>query len=103
MPKVEIIQEKEGAIAHFICPGCCGVHAQYIRPYRNAVGASWDWNGGIESPTFTPSIYAKTEYTEPGRSPKVCHSFVTNGWIRFLGDCTHDLAGQSLELPEITD
>lgn len=30
----------------------------------------------------------------------VCHSFVTDGKIRFLNDCTHDKAGQILDLPE---
>ena len=30
----------------------------------------------------------------------VCHSFVTDGRIQFLGDCTHSLAGQTVDLPE---
>jgi len=34
---------------------------------------------------------------------QVCHSFVTDGRIQFLGDCTHNLAGQTVDLPEITD
>jgi hypothetical protein len=29
-----------------------------------------------------------------------CHSFVTNGKIQFLADCTHKLAGQTVELPD---
>lgn len=32
----------------------------------------------------------------------VCHSFVTAGRIEFLPDCTHALAGQTVDLPEIT-
>jgi hypothetical protein len=32
--------------------------------------------------------------------PLVCHSFVTDGRIQFLGDCTHALAGQTVDLPE---
>jgi hypothetical protein len=32
----------------------------------------------------------------------VCHSFVTDGRIQFLGDCTHALAGQTVDLPEWT-
>ena len=31
----------------------------------------------------------------------VCHSFVTDGRIQFLGDCTHDLAGHTVELPDL--
>ena len=30
----------------------------------------------------------------------VCHSFVTDGRIRFLGDCTHALKGQTVPIPE---
>ena len=30
----------------------------------------------------------------------VCHSFVTDGRIQFLGDCTHKLAGQTVNIPE---
>ncbi|MCZ4340562.1 hypothetical protein O4H52_03015 [Sphingomonadaceae bacterium G21617-S1] len=31
--------------------------------------------------------------------PAVCHSFVRNGQIEFLSDCTHALAGQTVPLP----
>jgi len=27
-----------------------------------------------------------------------CHSFITDGQIKFLGDCTHELAGQTVAL-----
>lgn len=30
-----------------------------------------------------------------------CHSFVENGMIRYLDDCTHSLVGQTVELPDI--
>jgi hypothetical protein len=30
---------------------------------------------------------------------EVCHSFVSEGVIQFLDDCTHSLVGQSVELP----
>lgn len=32
--------------------------------------------------------------------PHVCHSFVRDGRIEFLSDCTHALAGQTVELSE---
>lgn len=32
----------------------------------------------------------------------VCHSFVTDGHIQFLGDCTHALAGKMVPLTEVT-
>lgn len=36
------------------------------------------------------------------KQPKhVCHSFVTDGKIQFLSDCTHDLAGQTVDMVDI--
>ncbi len=29
----------------------------------------------------------------------VCHSFLTDGRIQFLDDCTHAMAGQTVDLP----
>ena len=34
---------------------------------------------------------------------KVCHSFIRDGRIQFLGDCTHHLAGQTVDLPDFTE
>lgn len=78
----------------FECPGCGASH--------HARG--WHWNGSKEAPTFTPSILV--EYNGPdagvdGAPPAVCHSFVTNGRIQFLSDCTHALAGQTVDLPVV--
>ncbi len=28
------------------------------------------------------------------------HSFVVDGHIQFLGDCTHELAGQTVDIPD---
>lgn len=33
--------------------------------------------------------------------PHVCHSFVTDGKIRFLSDCTHDLADQTVPMEDL--
>jgi hypothetical protein len=63
------------------------------------MGAKWKWNGDVKQPTFTPSILVRANYTSANRMDDVCHSFVTDGRIRFLGDCTHELAGQVVELP----
>jgi hypothetical protein len=32
--------------------------------------------------------------------PSICHSFVRDGRIEFLSDCTHRLAGQTVDLPD---
>lgn len=105
----------------FWCPGC--KHAHQIKT-GNGPGPRWGWNGNAEKPTFTPSVLVTgRDFTEKGEaeyeawidagSPRleggklhqfesadtVCHTFVTDGRIQFLGDCTHALAGQTVDLP----
>lgn len=77
----------------FRCPGCGGVHVCFVNGHRNTIGATWDWNGSTDSPTFQPSIFR----TEGIR----CHSFVRNGTIEFLADSNHALAGKTVILPEV--
>lgn len=81
--------------AIFMCPGCGFPH----QPRVAGIGP-WSFNNDIEKPTFSPSILVKwTEGEE--KIEKVCHSFVTDGQIRFLGDCTHSLVNQTVPLPDI--
>lgn len=64
---------------------------------RHGTG-NWTWNGSMDEPTVKPSILTK------GRDEKgehVCHSFVNDGRVQFLGDCTHELAGQTVDLLDI--
>lgn len=61
---------------------------------------NWSWNGDTEKPTLKPSILTRGDFGEQ-RQPKVCHSFVNDGKIQFLGDCTHEFAGQTLDLLEV--
>jgi hypothetical protein len=56
----------------------------------------WMWNRDTEKPTITPSILTNGSDTMPR-----CHSFVTDGKIQFLSDCTHALAGQTVDLLDI--
>jgi hypothetical protein len=96
---------------HFWCPGCDDAHAIHTREN------GWTWNGDLDRPTFSPSVLMRATYHEPPVTPenleqwerepweqhpveRVCHSFVTDGRIQFLGDCTHQLAGQTVDLPE---
>ena len=98
--------------AQFRCPGCGYNHFLGVGP--KAVGAVWGWNRDKVKPTFTPSVLAKGikqilnangswdggwEKDAEGKPvPFVCHSFVTDGRIQFLSDCTHVLAGQTVDL-----
>jgi hypothetical protein len=97
----------------FYCPGCEEHHGPDNK---------WQFNGDFEKPKFSPSILVRgTKMTDKGLAdyeewsnagypdrngqsfdnvPTVCHSFVTDGKIQFLGDCTHSLAGQTVDLPD---
>lgn len=77
---------------YFHCPGCkCGHSFWTEKP--NEAGARWSFNGDVEKPTFRASLLV----TWPGGKRR-CHLFVTDGKIQFLGDCTHELAGQTVEM-----
>lgn len=84
----------------FWCPGCDGGHGIQVGA---GPGPRWGWNQDVEKPTFTPSIlvsYNGANAGIDGAPPAVCHSFVTDGRIQFLGDCTHQLAGQTVDIPD---
>lgn len=103
----------------FYCPGCeCG-HTINTGPN------GWAWNNDVHSPTFSPSVLVTgQDFTPAGQAeydawyaagcpplegkqfesaPTVCHSFVTDGMIQFLGDSTHALSGQTVELPDFPE
>lgn len=92
----------------FWCPGCNTPHGP-----RVAGPSAWDWNGDRDRPTLSPSVLVRgtrpltdDEYQRVIRGntltpePLVCHSFVRDGQIQFLGDCTHALAGQTVPIPD---
>lgn len=81
----------------FECPGCDSLHGVFVEREQRP---RWDWNGDMVRPTFSPSILVTWDFG-PQREKKVCHSFVRDGQIQFLGDCTHKLAGQTIPLPPI--
>lgn len=105
-----VLRPLEGGHFHFMCPGCNEVHI---------VGATWSFNGNFDRPTFTPSILVrgnKVVKDERGKwtgdwerdgsgnlIPDICHSFITDGQIQFLGDCTHGMAGQTVPLQPYHD
>jgi hypothetical protein len=108
--------DAEGGLLHFWCPGCDQVHNVRV------VGEKpWIWNGDTERPTFSPSVLVTYYKISPegmamidrGTPPPdgqrypgadvVCHSFVKEGRIQFLNDCTHALAGKTVDLPEWTE
>lgn len=97
----------EGDRLGFWCPGCEEMHV---------VTSNWKWNNNTEQPTFSPSILVKSGHyasTNPDEcwctfkgdkgsfECSLCHSFVIDGNIQFLGDCTHKLKNQTVPMVEI--
>lgn len=85
-------------IGHW-CPACNQLHAFAVdEPFRNR--ARWTWDGNTTKPTFNPSMNIRIgPYSD--NSMKVCHYFLHGGKLQFLGDCTHALAGQTVDLPDL--
>jgi hypothetical protein len=103
------------------CQGCKDWHT-----IRTKGAGAWGWNGDVDRPTFTPSVLVTSGHFAPhysaesdtcwctynaeqlakGEKParfacQRCHTFITDGRVQFLGDCTHGLAGQTLDLPDL--
>lgn len=97
--KVSKVLAKSNGMYFFQCPGCGIVHSVNTGARS---GPAWTFNVDLEKPTFSPSILCTYDYGEP-RKQQVCHSFVRNGQIQFLTDCTHHLAGQTVPIPEWGD
>lgn len=76
---------------YFYCPGCKMHHSVRVRGPEPC----WEVTGVEDNkPSVSPSILV--------RAPSLCcHSFVKKGCIQFLSDCTHALAGTTIELEEI--
>jgi hypothetical protein len=100
MSKVRFMHGGDGRrMLRFNCPGCEHPHVVILTGHR------W-FNDDTERPTLTPSIVVRARATDQSDPDAVacestCHSFVTDGRIQFLGDCTHKLAGQTVDLPEL--
>lgn len=125
--KVKSVVDREGRFVgySFFCPGCRQRHTVPLSPVPdgevespyNAGQAHWYFSGTLEEPTFSPSIHIRTgHYAQPvhktcwctgemecpqPRECFVCHSFVRDGMIEYLNDCTHALAGQRVPLPDV--
>jgi len=95
-----------GGLGHW-CPGCNSGHEIAVDA-ANHSGARWTFDGNAERPTFSPSINIRVNTPDmkgyqPDHPSSVCHYFIRDGRIQFLGDCTHALKGQTVDLPEIPD
>ena len=111
MAKVKI----KGGQTFINCPACKTTHCLNTDADKKPC---WGFNGDMDKPTFSPSILERSgHYCERGSHPKtkdeceackegydmcyICHSFVKDGMIQFLNDCTHAYAGKTLPLEDI--
>lgn len=107
------------------CEGCGHVHVMAVKnhpdfkalkpgdPDRTPV---WGFNFNFDLPPFTPSLLVRSGIYVPGhedwqtkvapedhesyiKNSSICHSFITDGRIQFLGDCTHSMANKTVDLP----
>lgn len=93
--------------------------AKNIMAYGQRIGLmqalNGDFDGNMESPTFSPSLLIQIDrWTPPVTSENIeewrlnpwdqkpvkhiCHTFIRAGKIQFLADCTHRLAGQTVDM-----
>jgi len=92
---------ENSTVVLFECPGCEEGH--------QIDTARWEFNGDYVKPTFSPSYLTWLD-ANPDALPELrkgryvtgwrCHSFIKDGMIEYLSDCTHKLAGQTVALPE---
>lgn len=103
MPRVLIADDNTIGIT---CLACGEGHAL----------TGWQFNGDRDRPTFSPSLLVtgKRPITDDeanrimaGESliipDRICHSFIVDGNIQYLRDCTHEFAGRTIQLPEFGD
>jgi len=55
----------------------------------------WTWNGSTEAPTLRPSVLTT------GHNWR-CHSWITDGNVQFLADCSHEMANTTASLLDVT-
>lgn len=93
------------------CPACDDSHPVNIKGEP-----TWEWDGNLDAPTISPSIkvtgkqwsegdafYRPGHFNVPRGGQTICHSYVRAGRWKFLGDCTHGMAGQTVPLPALPD
>jgi len=94
----------------FWCEPCGTNHSYRTKNAKGESGPTWTFNGDMEKPTFMSSLLVRSVRPRDGKiNPDwsfdpvdwVCHLFVVSGQIQYCGDCTHDLRGRTVPLPDL--
>ncbi len=64
---------------------------------------AWVWNESRELPTLTPSLLRHPHGRHEMPDTPLCHLFIRDGQIKFLADCTHELAGRTVAMIPVAD
>ena len=113
------LRSVDSGVAYY-CPGC---KTRHVINLHNPHKSRWVWDGNPAKPTLQPSVFYKTIRTDlteaeqerydiefervgpeqllQGEFKHWCHHFLTDGKLIFLSDCTHHLAGQTVDLPPL--
>ena len=99
--KASYMEEDGDPKAHLIieCPACKFPHSIRIDGKGEH---NWTFNGNLESPTISPSLLVK-QFDKDNNIRLCCHSFIRNGQIIYLNDCTHSMAGKTVDLLDVDD
>ncbi len=83
----------------FYCPACREHHIVSVGP-KAYWKQQWEFNGDFNKPTINPSILVTRNMPDGEHR---CHSFIRDGKMQYLNDCTHEMKGQTVELPDIDE
>ena len=113
MPKVlRRVTDLNGDLAGYRmrCPGCIAenvphrvpIHFFRTVPAPNGREPTWEFDQNLKRPTFSPSLRCRADWWNPETKrydiKLCCHFFLRNGRLEFLDDCTHPLAGQTVDM-----
>lgn len=98
MPKIKQVEPGTGIYTYY-CPGCECNHEVYTNMQYSS-GPLWEWNGSTEKPTFRPGMIGEGK-NFTGIQLTYCRHKIVDGFIIFHPDCSHQLAGKRIMLPEV--
>jgi hypothetical protein len=75
------------------CPACKTPHT---------FNSTWGFNGDMDKPTVRHSLLVSGYRDEVGPNYR-CHSFIRDGFIEYLGDCSHGMKNLKVLLPDIEE
>lgn len=98
--RVRKVVDEPGLHVTMWCPGCNDLHAIWVRDPETGTRpkVEWIWNGNMGQLNVNESILVT------GGSENIrCHSHIKAGQWRFLSDCTHRMAGMTVDMMPIPE